>query len=156
MTRMPTGRSAYSPTVCYIAPDMRILAIDHGTRRIGIAISDELKTIAQPLEFIPAEPFAGFIKRLHEIIAEKPIELILIGMPRNMDGTYGPAAEKVKEFVSALQQEIKIPIRTWDERLTTAQANRFLIAADVRRRDRKEKVDQTAAAILLQSYLDSL
>jgi putative Holliday junction resolvase len=135
---------------------MRILAIDHGTRRMGIAISDELKTIAQPLEFITAEPFSAFVKRLQEVIAEKPVELILIGMPRNMDGSYGPAAEKVREFVTALEQQLDVPIRTWDERLTTAQANRFLIAADVRRRDRKQKVDQTAAAILLQSYLDSI
>jgi putative Holliday junction resolvase len=135
---------------------VRILAIDHGTRRIGIAISDELKTIAQPLEFIPAEPFSGVVARLEEIMAEKAVELILIGMPRNMDGTYGSAAEKVREFIAALKEHVSVPIRTWDERLTTAQANRFLIAADVRRRDRKEKVDKTAAAILLQSYLDSL
>jgi putative Holliday junction resolvase len=134
---------------------MRILAIDHGTRRIGIAISDELKTIAQPLEFIPAEPFDAVVARLQEIIAEKSVELILVGMPRNMDGSYGPAAEKVGRFVAALKEQVAVPIRTWDERLTTAQANRFLIAADVRRRDRKEKVDKTAAAILLQSYLDS-
>jgi len=92
---------------------MRILAIDHGTRRMGIAISDELKTIAQPLEFIPAEPFAAFVTRLQQIIVEKPVELILVGMPRNMDGTYGPAAEKVKQFIAALRQPITIPIRTW-------------------------------------------
>lgn len=134
---------------------MRVLAIDHGTKRIGIAVSDELKTIAQPLEFILAEPFDAFLVRLQQIIAEKGVELILIGMPRNMDGTYGPAAEKAKAFVNALKEKITVPIRTWDERLTTAQANRFLIAADVKRRDRKEKVDKTAAAILLQSYLDS-
>jgi putative Holliday junction resolvase len=134
---------------------MRVLAIDHGTKRIGIAVSDELKTIAQPLEFILAEPFEVFLVRLQQIIAEKGVELILVGMPRNMDGTYGPAAEKVKTFVDALKQKIAVPIRTWDERLTTAQANRFLIAADVKRRDRKEKVDKTAAAILLQSYLDA-
>ncbi|HTD86725.1 MAG TPA: Holliday junction resolvase RuvX [Candidatus Binatia bacterium] len=135
---------------------MRILAIDHGTKRIGIAISDELKTIAQPLEFIPAEPFESVVARLQEIIADKPVELILVGMPRNMDGTYGPAAEKVRTFIDALKAHVTVPIRTWDERLTTAQANRFLIAADVKRRDRKQKVDKTAAAILLQSYLDSL
>ena len=123
---------------------------------MGIAISDELKTIAQPLEFIAAEPFEGFVARLQEIIAEKPVELILIGMPRNMDGTYGSAAEKVRTFIDALKERTTVPIRTWDERLTTAQANRFLIAADVKRRDRKEKVDKTAAAILLQSYLDSV
>ena len=134
---------------------MRILAIDHGTRRMGIAISDELKMIAQPLEFIPAEPFDALVKRLQTIIAEKSVELILIGMPRNMDGTYGPAAEKVRAFVQSLKNRFPTPIRTWDERLTTVQANRFMIAADVKRRDRKQKVDQTAAAILLQGYLDA-
>jgi putative holliday junction resolvase len=84
------------------------------------------------------------------------VEMILVGMPRNMDGSYGPAALKVQEFVAVLKETIGIPIRTWDERLTSAQANRFLIQAEVRRQDRKAKVDQTAAAILLQSYLDSL
>src|SRR3954467_13424514 len=135
---------------------MRILGLDHGTKRIGIAVSDELKMIAQPLEFIEAEPFAKFLERLKQIIREKEVELILIGMPRNMDGSYGPAALKVQEFVAVLRDAIITPIKTWDERLTSAQANRFLIQANVRRADRKEKVDKTAAAILLQSYLDSL
>jgi len=134
---------------------MRILAIDHGTKRMGIAVSDELKMIAQPLEYIPAEPFADLLARLKEILREKEVELIVVGMPRNMDGSYGPAALKVQEFVAALRGAITIPIRTWDERLTSAQANRFLIEGNVRRDKRKEKVDKTAAAILLQSYLDS-
>jgi putative Holliday junction resolvase len=134
---------------------MRILALDHGTKRIGVAISDELKLIAQPLEFIPAEPFVAVLKRLKELISEKQVESILIGMPRNMNGTYGRAADKVREFIALLRNEIAIPIKTWDERLTSAQANRFLIEGNVRRERRKEKVDQMAAAILLQSYLDS-
>ena len=135
---------------------MRILALDHGTKRIGVAISDEMKMIAQPLEFIPAQPFDSFTARLIDILRDKPTELIVVGMPRNMDGSYGPAASKVREFIEALQKAVTVPIRTWDERLTSAQANRLLIAADVSRRDRKQKVDKTAAAILLQSYLDSL
>jgi len=135
---------------------MRILALDHGTKRIGVAVSDPMKMIAQPLEFISPEPFVDFLERLKTLIAEKEVELILIGMPRNMDGTYGPAAAKVQEFVAALKEAVSVPIKVWDERLTSAQANRFLISAQVRRSKRKEKVDQTAAAILLQSYLDSL
>lgn len=135
---------------------MRILALDHGTRRIGVAVSDELKLIAQPLEYIPAEPFADFLARLKEILREKEVELILVGMPRNMDGSYGPAALAVREFVTVLKDAVPIPIQTLDERLTTAQAQRFLIQGKVRREQRKEKVDKTAAAILLQSYLDSL
>lgn len=134
---------------------MRILAIDHGTKRMGIALSDETATIAQPLEFILAEPFSAFLARLKELIREKQVEMILIGMPRNMDGSYGPAALKVQEFVAVLKDTIGIPIKTWDERLTSTQANRMLIQAEVRRDKRKERVDAAAAAILLQSYLDS-
>jgi putative Holliday junction resolvase len=134
---------------------MRVLAIDHGTKRMGIALSDETATIAQPLEFIPAEPFADFLARLKQLITEKQVDQILIGMPRNMDGSYGPAALKVQEFVAVLKETTAIPIKTWDERLTSAQANRMLIQADVRRDKRKQRVDAAAAAILLQSYLDS-
>jgi RNAse H-fold protein YqgF len=133
---------------------MRILAIDHGTKRMGIAVSDELQMIAQPVEFIPAEPFAEFLARLKELLRQKEVELIVIGMPRNMDGSYGPAALKVQDFVAALKNAVTVPIKTWDERLTSVQANRFLLEGNVRREKRKEKVDKTAAAILLQSYLD--
>jgi putative pre-16S rRNA nuclease len=135
---------------------MRILALDPGTKRIGVAISDELKLIAQPVEFISAEPFAAFLARLKTLLHEKEVELILVGMPRNMDGSYGAAALKVEAFVAALRTAVAIPIKTWDERLTSAQANRLLIQGNVRREKRKAKVDQMAAAILLQSYLDSL
>jgi putative Holliday junction resolvase len=134
---------------------MRILALDHGTVRIGVALSDELKMIATPLEFISAEPFADLLAKLKEIIREKEVELIVIGMPRNMDGSYGPAAGKVREFATALQDAIAIPTRLWDERLTSSQANKLLIAGGVRREKRKEKVDGMAAAIFLQSYLDA-
>jgi putative Holliday junction resolvase len=134
---------------------MRVLGIDHGTKRMGIAISDELGMIAQPMEFIPAEPFAKFLERLKEIIREKQVEQLIVGMPRNMDGSYGPAAAKVREFVTVLKESITMPIVFWDERLTSTQANRYLVQANVRREKRKEKVDQTAAAILLQSYLDT-
>ena len=134
---------------------MRIIALDHGSRRIGVAISDEMKILAQPLEYIPAEPFEGVTKRLDELLSANQVELIVIGLPRNMDGTYGPAAEKVREFVAAIQPSVGVPIKFWDERLTSVQANRALIEGGARRDKRKQKVDQTAAAILLQSYLDS-
>jgi putative Holliday junction resolvase len=134
---------------------MRVLALDHGTKRIGLALSDETALIAQPLEFVPAEPFNQFLGRLKQIIRDRQVDLLLVGMPRNMDGSYGPAALRVQEFVAVLKEVVGIPIQTWDERLTSAQANRFLIQAEVRRRDRRDKVDKMAAAILLQSYLDS-
>ncbi len=134
---------------------MRILALDHGTVRIGVAVSDELKMLAHPLEFIPADPFADFLARLKEIIREKEVELIIVGMPRNMDGSYGPAALKVQVFVAALKDAVTIPIRALDERLTSVQANRILRENKVRGDKRKEQVDKMAAAIILQSYLDS-
>src|SRR5512140_2242337 len=98
---------------------MRILALDHGTKRIGVAVSDELKMIAQPVEFIPAEPFAEFLARLKDLLREKEVELVLVGMPRNMDGSYGPATLKVQDFVAALKNAVTVPIQTWDERLTS-------------------------------------
>ena len=135
---------------------MRILALDHGTKRIGVAVSDETKTIAQPLEYIPAETFADFLKRLKQLLIEKEIDLVLIGLPRNMDGSYGPAAQKVEAFVAVLRTAITVPVKMWDERLTSTMANRILIQGNVRRDKRKEKVDKMAAAILLQSYLDGI
>ncbi|MBE7501361.1 MAG: Holliday junction resolvase RuvX [Verrucomicrobiales bacterium] len=133
---------------------MRVLALDHGTVRIGVAISDELGMIASPLEFIPAEPFAAFLDRLKALLREKQVELIIVGLPRNMDGSYGPAALQVQQFVAVLKETLTVPIQTWDERLTSAQANRFLVEGNVRRDQRKEKVDKLAAALLLQSWLD--
>jgi putative holliday junction resolvase len=135
---------------------MRILAIDHGLKRIGVAVSDPSGIIAQPLEQISAEPFQGFLDRLRAIIREKEVEMILVGMPRNMDGSHGEAAERVRQFVLVLGEAITVPLKTWDERLTTMQANRLLAEANVRGDKRKARVDKTAAAILLQSYLDSV
>jgi putative Holliday junction resolvase len=134
---------------------MRILALDHGTKRVGVAVSDEMHIIAQPLEYIPPEPIVDFLARLKQIITDKEVGQILVGLPRNMDGSYGPATLKVQAFVAVLKDAVTIPIKLWDERLTSTQAQRFLIQGGVRRDRRKEKVDQTAAAILLQSYLDS-
>lgn len=134
---------------------MRILALDHGTVRIGVAVSDELKMMAHPLDHIPAEPFTDFAEKLRTLVRDKEVELILVGMPRNMDGSYGDAAAKVRVFVAALRDIIQVPIRTWDERLTTVQAQRAL--RDSGRKDKnRERIDSTAAAILLQGYLDSI
>ena len=130
---------------------MRILAIDYGTKRVGLALSDETGTIAQPLGFLPASKLFDLLK---ETVAERKADEIVVGIPRNMNGTYGPMADKARAFAAALQQAVAVPVKTWDERLTTVQANRFLIQSGMRRQKRKERVDQTAAAILLQSYLD--
>ncbi|MGB0580963.1 MAG: Holliday junction resolvase RuvX [Limisphaerales bacterium] len=134
---------------------MRILGLDPGSKRVGVALSDELQMIAQPLEYVLAEPVADLLARLKELVEAQGVETVIVGMPRNMDGSYGPAAEKSKAFISKLEEILTIPIRAWDERLTSAQANRILIEGNVSRKKRKEKVDKMAAAILLQSFLDS-
>lgn len=134
---------------------MRVLALDHGTVRIGLALSDPTGSIAQPMSFWPAVPLEDFLVKLQALIREKEVERIVVGMPRNMDGSYGAAAQKVEEFVAALRQVVEVGIELWDERLTSVQANRLLIDGGVRREKRKQKVDALAAAVLLQSYLDS-
>ena len=121
--RSRTTRAVVSPAESREAQDV---APKEEVADAGIAISDELKMIGQPLEYIPAEPFAEFLARLKTIIREKEVELIVVGMPRSMDGSYGPAALKVQEFVAVLKDALITPIQTWDERLTSAQANRFL------------------------------
>lgn len=134
---------------------MRLLGIDHGTVRVGIALSDELQMLAQPLCFIPAEPKKNCFQELLKIISEKDVQKIIVGMPRNMNGTYGPAAEKVKAFVEELKSHTSLPIQLIDERLTSTQANRSLTAVGVKGKKKRESVDAAAASIILQTYLDS-
>ena len=122
---------------------------------MGIAASDELGMLAHPLEFILAEPYEGFLTRLKEILAEREVEQIVVGMPRNMDGSYGPQALKVQDFVAALKKSVVVPVQTWDERLTSVAAERQLREAGVNAKQAKAKVDASAAAVMLQSYLDS-
>lgn len=135
---------------------MRILALDHGTVRIGVAASDELKMFASPLECIPAEPFDRVLERLQQLVREKDVELIVLGMPRNMDGSHGPAAQKVREFADRVRNAVTVPLVLWDERLSSVQAQRMLREAGHKAKQQRGKVDASAAAILLQSYLDSI
>ena len=135
---------------------MNALGIDHGDKRMGIAGSDALGMMAHPLEMILAEPFEDFLKRLEEILAERQVEQIVVGMPRNMDGSFGPQAEKVQEFTGLLEKSVTVPVRTWDERLTSVAAERALREAGINAKGAKAKVDASAAAVMLQGYLDSL
>ena len=134
---------------------MKLLAIDHGNKRMGIAASDPLGMMAHPLEFIPSIPFDEFLIRLKEILVERQTEQIIVGMPRNMDGTIGPQALKVEDFVAVLKKSVTVSVRTWDERLTTVMAEDKLREAGVSVRDAKKKVDASAAAVMLQDYMDS-
>jgi len=135
---------------------MNVLGIDHGDKRMGIAGGDALGMMAHPLEMILAKPFEVFLKRLEEILAERQVEQIVVGMPRNMDGSFGSQSQKVKEFVVLLEKSVAVPVRTWDERLTSVAAERALREAGINARDAKATVDASAAAVMLQGYLDSL
>ena len=129
-----------------------VLGIDFGRSRIGVAISDELRLLAHPLETIPAGKNAA--KRIAEIVRERKIEHVVVGLPRNMDGTFGAAASEAQKFVKELRALIPREITTWDERLTTVAAHRALREAGKKTRATRGYVDQVAAQMILQGYLD--
>ncbi|MCR4442034.1 MAG: Holliday junction resolvase RuvX [Peptococcaceae bacterium] len=133
---------------------MRILGLDVGDKRIGVAVSDGLGLTAQGLTTIVRSDIKKDIERLAAIIREHSIEKIIVGLPRNMNGTYGPQAEKTKEFVKLLRKEIPLEVVFWDERLTTALARRTLLEGDVSRKKRREVIDRMAAVVILQGFLD--
>jgi putative Holliday junction resolvase len=129
-----------------------ILALDFGRVRIGAAISDELQLLAHPLETIPANAHAP--SRIAEIVREKKIDHVVAGIPRQMNGQIGAAATEVLQFVEKLRGTLPCPVVTWDERLTTAAAHRALRDAGKKTRHTRGYVDQVAAQLILQSYLD--
>ena len=130
----------------------RILGLDFGRARIGVAISDELQMLAHPLETIPAneEPAS----RVAEIVREKQVDHVVAGIPRQMNGQIGTAATEVLEFVEKLRAILPCPVVTWDERLPTVAAHRALRDAGKKTRDTRGYVDQVAAQMILQTYLD--
>ena len=134
---------------------MRILGLDVGTKRIGLAVSDELLFTAQGMETVYRRELAQDLDELKKIIEENNAEEIVVGFPLNMNGTAGPKAKEILEFIENLSKVIKVPVKTWDERLTTVQAERALLEADMSRAKRKRLVDKLAAQLILQGYLDS-
>lgn len=121
---------------------------------MGVAASDELGMLAHPMETIHVK--AGrVVSRILEIAREKGARTIVVGMPRNMDGSFGPAAQKAREFIGTLKSQTSCLVVPWDERLTTVSAQRSLHEAGKNVRDQKAMIDQVAAQILLQSWLDS-
>ena len=136
---------------------MRILALDIGERRIGTALSDELGIAAHPLETIQRVSLSKDLKRLKQLAQEHAAEKIVVGLPRNMNGTLGEQAKIVLEFVERLKKVLpSIPVIMWDERLTSRAAERVLLEADLSRKKRKQKIDQLAAVLILQGYLDGM
>ena len=134
----------------------RIMGIDYGTARIGVALSDELQMLAHPTETIPRAKVADPAARIAALVAEKNVELIVVGLPRHMNGSVGASAEEANRFAEKLRARVECKVLTWDERLSTVAAQGALREAGKSVRQSRGYIDQVAAQMLLQSYLDSL
>lgn len=138
---------------------MRILGLDYGSKTVGVAVSDPLGLTAQSVETIwrkQENKLRQTLARIEELAAEYQAEKIVLGLPKNMNNTIGERAEKTLEFREMLERRTGLQVVMWDERLTTVEAERTLMEASVRRENRKQYLDQLAAAFILQGYLDSL
>lgn len=133
---------------------MRVLALDMGSKRIGVAVSDELGLTAQGLETIQSTNPDKDLKRILKLVEDYSVDEMVVGIPLNMNGTEGPQARKVREFADRIREIVTCPVREWDERLTTVAAERTLLEADVSRSKRRKVIDKLAAVIILQGYLD--
>ncbi|HLY24088.1 MAG TPA: Holliday junction resolvase RuvX [bacterium] len=133
----------------------RVLAIDLGTKRIGIALSDPTAMIATPLETVTGAGGRRAAERVADLCRRHDVAAVVVGWPRNMDGSRGPAARQAEAFAERLRTALSVPVELWDERLSTAAAERALIEADVRREERRRSRDRVAAAVILQGYLDA-
>jgi putative Holliday junction resolvase len=131
----------------------RVLGIDFGEKRLGLALSDESRTLASPLTVYERKDLQSDLRFLRDLILRYQITEIVLGLPINMDGSLGPKAQQVLEFKRALEESLKLPVHTFDERLTTAEAERALLEANMSRRQRKTKRDALAAVLILQGYL---
>lgn len=135
---------------------MRIISLDIGEKRIGVAVSDPLGITAQGAGVITRKNIEDDINEVKRFVDEYKADSIVAGMPINMDGTKGPSAQKVAEFVEVLGSALKIPVGTYDERLSTKESEKFLISSDVSRKKRRRVIDTMAAQLILQSYLERI
>lgn len=135
---------------------MKILGIDYGSRRIGLAISDELGITARPLAVIERKNLDRDLDILENMARESNVEQIVLGLPLRLDGTRGIQCEKVEKFAAALRERTALPIILWDEALSTWEADELMISAGIKSKKRRKMVDKIAAGIILQSYLNSL
>ena len=135
---------------------MRILGLDVGTKTIGVAVSDEMGWTGQGIATIRRTNIRADLAELDKYLQQYAVEKIVVGVPRNMDGSIGSAAEQVYSFIERLKEKFSIPIDTWDERLSTVAAERVLLEADMSRGKRKKVIDKVAAVLILQGYLDYL
>lgn len=134
----------------------RVLAVDLGKRRIGVALSDAAGVLATPLTVIASRGAESDIKQIVELASEHHAERIVVGMPLAMDGTVGPEAKRVQGFIELLSRSSTVPVESWDERLSTVAAEREMLAAGASPSQRKHWRDAVAASLVLQSYLDRM
>jgi putative Holliday junction resolvase len=134
---------------------MRILGLDIGDVRIGVAISDPLRIIAQGMQFVKRTSIKDDVEAIKRIMDDNEVSEIVVGLPKTLNGEIGVQAQKVLDFVEILRAAIKVPILLYDERLTTVAANKTLIEANMSRKKRKKVVDKISAVFILQGYLDS-
>jgi putative Holliday junction resolvase len=133
----------------------RVLAVDPGSRRVGVAVSDPTGTIAQPLAVVPAEPAETLAERLAALAREQQAERLVVGLPRRLDGGQGPEAKAARALAQDLRAASGLAVTLVDERLTSVAAERALLAGGASRARRRELSDQVAATLILQSYLDA-
>ncbi|MFS0727421.1 Holliday junction resolvase RuvX [Paenibacillus sp. 1P07SE] len=134
---------------------MRIMGLDYGDRNIGVAVSDAFRWTAQGLGVVQKRRDDSELAELAELAREHEVSEIVVGLPKNMNGTIGPRGEICIAFAQSLREQTNLPVHLWDERLTTVSAERTLLEADISRKKRKQVVDKMAAALILQNYLDS-
>lgn len=134
---------------------MRVMGLDVGTKTIGVALSDPTAAVAQPAGVVRRTSMKDDLASLRTLIRDNRVEQVVVGLPKNMDGSLGESAARAGRLAEALERQAEVSVVLWDERLSTVTAQRALIEADVSRRRRKGLVDSVAAAIILQSYLDS-
>jgi len=135
---------------------MRILGLDIGEKRIGVAMSDTLGILASPLTQINKTGNQAAIEAILDLVRQHGVERIIAGLPYSLDGDLGPQAQRVENFLRKLSEHLDIPVETWDERYTTVAAEGKMIEAGVRRDKRKKRIDAVAAALILQEYLDTV
>lgn len=138
---------------------MRIMGLDYGSKTVGVAVSDQLLLTAQGKEIIRRErqnKLRQTLARIEALIVENDVEKIVLGCPKNMDGSEGERVEKTKEFQEMIERRTGLEVILWDERLTTVAADRYMMEAGIRRENRKQYVDEIAAVFILQGYLDYL
>ncbi len=137
------------------APRGRILALDVGEKRIGVALSDESHTVASAYATLHATPFAVFVQKLTKIMTLEYVDEIVVGLPLSLNGNEGPQAARIRGFITALTPLVTQPITTFDERYTSAEADRIMMEAGLRPEQRKAKIDEVAASIILQDVLNA-